>query len=327
MALQRQSFSRDKWEENMPKGDGKYFKIDLKYDKKTKTGEKIRLKFVPWVKNGKIVTAFPILIGWVKTKEGKAKPVRFELDEEIPDMDWQEQESKFNPGKIEKQTPKPAMVGLVFYRDAEGGGHAGICEITQTSISSSIFPKVDVNDTDSYIEDLENYDFVIHKKEERKFHVELFPKPTPMKSEHTEAVNKLLESSEDHTLSFDAYMNGEDPFGCGGAAIEDTGLYPMEEKEPTHIRIKKSSPTKESTKVETEDSIDSEKFNFNPDWADVVTGKGTQIGKATLDDLHTMRLTLKNKKKDTGPIWDAICSAIKDQTETLPPDEDDEVGF
>lgn len=279
----------------------------------------VKIRIVPWLFEGEVEELIPHFEGWERvpaTKKGekdKGKPLRYTLDDTIPDgIDWKMNVNKFT-GANEPSVPKEAIACLAFiYREKK----IKLCGFTQATICKA-FMAMKEEDNEMFCSDLSKVDIIITRKPDNKgFTVTFAPQSNPELP--AEAITAL---EAGYKFSWSAYMAGEDPFEDTPEAnvwkevqAAKTGTKQTANKNT----VKKEKETKEAATT----AGDEEELK---EWRTVKQSNGKLLGDLSLSDLQKLQTLIEEKKKTNMPIYPFVKYAVTNFFEEGKEQESDEI--
>lgn len=293
-----------------------------------------RMRPILWIKDGAPIDVVMFLEGWhvvqAKGENGKPmaveRPIRFETEAVIPEsIDWKM--SSYKGGKETPQTPKPNVGMIVWDYTLKQLKIATFGQVSVVrKISSLLSPtNEDGSSNEAFEEDLTKVDLVISKGATDKEGYNIFTKALKDQSLSPDCLHAL----EDFRWSWEAFMACEKLEEGEGftwndvvdAVPDNPNSKPVTKKDYS----KPAAASKNTSEEKTGELLPD--FNYNKDWKNVKTSKGTLIGSLDIDRLKEYRAQFEAKEgfNPKGPIYIAILSGIKDFTEKDGQESDSDV--
>lgn len=284
----------------------------------------ILIRPLPWSYNELPVDVLMHLEGWTEKvgadKKKHPTPVRFEPDAQIdPGIEWQRGTYMNKPTVA---YPKAAIAFLCWIPKL---GKIKLASFTQATIVKPIHNMMlEANDegvkNPNFVDDLTKVELFIKKNQkDGKFEVST-PKCKDEIPDEAVAALQAIPS-----FSFEAYMNGEDPFAEeNNFTYEDAmAFWPVE---PDNKTTKQTKATKEVKKDKEEAPLEKDEELLN--WRDAKSPRGTRLGDMGEEKLKDYKGIMEKKKMQKEPMYRIVCYALEHVndaiTETL---EEDDIPF
>jgi hypothetical protein len=302
---------------------------------KGKDFEKARkVRPILWLYKGKPIDILMYLEGWVNAKDAKGKPlpngkpIRFGTSDVIPDgLDWKM--SSFKGAAAKAQIPKPTVSFICWDYLTKSIKVASFSQVSVTGhIANMLAPKdKDGVDNEMYVEDLTAIDLVILKGAEDSDPYTVTIKPLKDPSLLPETLKALSEFK----WSWDAFMECENPTE-GGSVIDYNDVVDVAGGTTEVVTSKPTSSASKSTPAKAETPVvEGESYVYDPEWAAAKTPKGKLLKDCTDEELEGFKTVLDKMKADgkkvSDTLYNAICSGLKDKSESSGQSEEDEVAF
>lgn len=312
-----------KFQETVGSGSGLYLK-----GKDYEDARKIRP--IAWLKNGNLVDIVMYLEGWINAKDDKGKslpngkPVRFDPEEEIPSLDWKK--SSYMGGPERAQTPKSNLAILHWDYFSKSIKVSTFHQVSVVKhISNMLSPTTeDGKENEMYVEDLTQIDIVLKKGDKDKDPWTITTKA--LKSPDYDADCK--KALQDFVWSWDAFLACEQIEDHPTVISYVDVLEVMSADKPASTAAKASPAAKQPAgKVisEPEDETSSD-YAYDKEWQKMKTQKGAIVGDQSLETLQGWKATIEKQRaagnKTSQPLYDAICSGIKDLSDSSGQDDD-----
>lgn len=264
-------------------------------------GTKIRI--IPWPLDGRKEPVHFFNVGWEKKDDGKSSPVRFRVDEEIPEgINWATGEYQ---GKQTVNTPRTAVGFVAFsYRDKK----IKVGEFTQSGIAGAIIDMMDETSA-SFCKDLSRKDIVLTKKKDGKYACTFSPDEAGPFSQ--DIVNAL----KSFKFSWEDYLSSEDPFENGQKYSDFSEV--KEQKTSTNKNIEEDEKPLEEDKDFAYKHYQEEL----EEWRDKVTGgkNPKRLGDLSLEQLKAFKKQIEDAGKTAAPIYHYVAYATYHYE--LPPED------
>lgn len=297
-----------------------------------------KIRPIMWLKNGVPIDVLIYQEGWINATDDKGKPlkngkpVRFEADEEIPSLDWKM--SAYMGGAPKAQTPKATVSILGWDYETKSPKISSFAQVSVTkTISNMLSPTTeDGKENDFYIEDLTSVDLVIKKGAEDKDPWSITTKAPKTPGYDPDCI-KALQTFE---WSWDAFIACDQIEGHPTTITYEDVKAVIDADKPVATTTKTAPAAKPAaskvTKAEPVKEVQEESSNFTYDenWKEMKTQKGAIVGDQNLETLQGWKATIEKQRaagnKTSQPLYDAICSGIKDLSDSSG-QEDDPTAF
>jgi hypothetical protein len=297
----------DKFQESIKSGNSSYFKMkDLPENKPT------IIRILPWVFHGEKVEALPHYEGWVDKKskdsnEIKTFPVRFGLDDTIPELEWSVGTGQYDAGKVKSPS---GQIACIIWNSALQ--KVQLATFSQSSITSKIMGWINPSNEATYMGgELCDVDLILTKKKTQRVEYSLEPKPKSKPLSELPNILSALGEFASSGFSFEEYLKSENPFS--GAIPNETGI-PVysDEDRPKSKQAHSEAPTQKQSLGKSE--------NTQGSWRDVKTPSGKLLGEYTLDGL----IRIRDSMRETHPLYKSVISGI--EALESPEQEEEEIG-
>ncbi len=290
-----------------------------------------KIRPIMWLKNGKPIDVLIYQEGWVNAVDDKGKPlkngkaVRFEADEDIPSLDWKM--SAYMGSTPKAQTPKATISILGWDYETKAIKVASFAQVSVTkAIGNMLSPTTeDGKENDFYIEDLTSVDLVIKKGAEDKDPWSITTKAPKTPAYDADCI-KALQTFE---WSWDAFIACDAIEGHPTTITYADVKAVIDADEPKAAQSKPSATPANKVTNQTEVEEDSN-FTYDSNWKEMKTQKGAIVGNQSLETLQGWKETIEKQRaagnKTSQPLYNAICSGIKDLSDS-PGQSDDPAAF
>jgi len=254
-----------------------------------------KIRPILWVHQGAKIDIKTYLEGWhTPPKADKPKPIRFEIDEEIPEgkFKWAMGKS-FGNQAAKPQTPKSTIAMLAWDYKSQTVKVASFGQMTIIRpFLDAMEKEIDGEENPLYVEDFSLVDIIINKNEDDgKYRVNF----QPISEKNDKFYTQIEPSLKDLKFSWAAFMACEDPFDSEGEISYEDVLDVKDGERPSKPQEKQQN----------------EEDNF--DWKKIKTPKGellTKLSDQKLSDLHDW---LKEHEKTDGDLFRGVVAALADR--------------
>lgn len=275
---------------------------------------------LPWIFNGEVVKCLAYYEAWVwdeengGQKKNKKKPARLSFEDysegnfNIEDYDIS---TSSYQGKVSRDNFKGTLAFL--FKDI-ATNEIKLASFSQVTLCTSLMKYLD-SDSKFYIKNLENKVLVIGKEDERRW-------SASVKDDDDNYISRFDSQLEDFKFSWQAYLDGVDPFEDGDTyqdVLDLIGDTPEEKKTPA-----KKAPAKKAAAKKEESNEDDD---MKAVWYKLKTPKGTPLADLDLTKMQDLVNILEQKKnyKELELYKAAVFGLrVRKEEEGL---EEDEIGF